>query len=184
MLTSWFIASMTKSMRIWTWIGRNPASAMPTAAPVIASSERGVPKTRSDPYFSARPRVVPRIAFGSSTSSPNSSTFASRAISWSVASRIASTYDRVLPALSAVDMFIEFFRTWKRTFLRERECVRDLGLDLAIYSAALVSREHAAQAAHLVAVDPGLDFVPAAEPQAEILSGTDVLDPPAGHALE
>src|SRR5438105_369266 len=82
-------------MRMWTWIGRNPASAMPIAAPVIASSDSGVPKTRSGPYFSTSPRVVPWIAFGSSTSSPNTITEESRAISWSVASRTASTKERV-----------------------------------------------------------------------------------------
>ncbi len=81
-------------MRMWTWIGRSPARAMPMAAPVIASSDSGVPKTRSAPYFSGRPSVVPWIAFGSSTSSPNRTTFGSRAISRSVASRIASTNER------------------------------------------------------------------------------------------
>ena len=45
-------------MRMWTWIGRSPASAIPMAAPVIASSDRGVPKTRSGPCRSTRPSVV------------------------------------------------------------------------------------------------------------------------------
>ena len=40
-------------MRMWTWIGRSPANAMPIAAPVMASSDSGVPKTRSGPYFSS-----------------------------------------------------------------------------------------------------------------------------------
>ena len=39
-------------MRMWTWIGRSPARAMPMATPVMASSDSGVPKTRSGPYFS------------------------------------------------------------------------------------------------------------------------------------
>ncbi len=78
-------------MRMWTWIGRRPASAMPTAAPVMASSDRGVPKTRSGPYSSSRPRVVPWMAFGSSASRPKRTTAGSRAISRAVASRTAST---------------------------------------------------------------------------------------------
>src|SRR5258708_36271586 len=63
------------------------------ATPVIASSESGVPNTRAAPYFSTSPRVVPWMAFGSSTSRPKRMTEASRSISWSVASRMASTYD-------------------------------------------------------------------------------------------
>src|SRR5262245_13007259 len=74
-------------------MGRRPASAMPIAAPVMASSDSGVPKTRSGPYFASKPRVVPWIDLGSSTSRPKTSTAGSRAISWSVASRIASTYE-------------------------------------------------------------------------------------------
>ncbi len=42
-------------MRMCTWIGRSPARAMPMAAPVMASSERGVPKTRSGPYLASSP---------------------------------------------------------------------------------------------------------------------------------
>src|SRR5580658_5166227 len=61
----------------------------------MASSERGVPKTRSAPYFSTNPRVVPWMAFGSSTSRPKTITDRSRSISWSVASRTASTYESV-----------------------------------------------------------------------------------------
>ena len=38
-------------MRICTWIGRRPANAAPIATPVIASSESGVPKTRSASVF-------------------------------------------------------------------------------------------------------------------------------------
>ena len=59
MLTIWFIAMRTKSIRICTWTGRSPAIAAPIATPVIASSESGVLKTRSGPNLAASPRVVP-----------------------------------------------------------------------------------------------------------------------------
>ena len=50
-------------MRMWTWIGRSPARAMPMAAPVMASSDSGVPKTRSGPYFCEQPlgRALDRL---------------------------------------------------------------------------------------------------------------------------
>jgi hypothetical protein len=47
MLTIWFMASSMKSMRMCVWIGRNPASAMPIATPVIPSSDNGVSMIRS-----------------------------------------------------------------------------------------------------------------------------------------
>ena len=59
---SWFIASIRKSMRIWTWTGRMPAIAAPIATPVMASSDSGVPNTRSGPNSCTRPRVEPWIA--------------------------------------------------------------------------------------------------------------------------
>ena len=51
-------------MRMWTWIGRRPARAMPTAAPVMASSDSGVPKTRSGPYFSSQAAGRPLDGLG------------------------------------------------------------------------------------------------------------------------
>src|SRR5258708_6389187 len=184
MLTIWFIASMTKSMRIWTWIGRNPARAMPTATPVMASSESGVPKTRSGPYLSVRPRVVPRMAFGSSTSRPKSSTFSSRAISWSVASRMASTKVRCLSPVLAVYMLVKLVGSGKRTLFREFESVLDLGLDVGVDALALLVGQHAPQPLHLIGLLPGIDLLAAAEAEAEVFAWTDVLHPAAGFALD
>ena len=44
--------------------GRSPVTAEPKAAPASASSEIGVSKTRSAPYFSYRPAVVGEDAAG------------------------------------------------------------------------------------------------------------------------
>jgi hypothetical protein len=49
LLTSWLMAKSRKSMRMWTWIGRRPRMAAPSAKPVMASSEIGVSKQRSGP---------------------------------------------------------------------------------------------------------------------------------------
>jgi hypothetical protein len=92
MLTNWFIARMRKSIRMWVWIGRRPASAAPMATPVMPSSASGVSKTRSSPYLSWRPRVVPHIPLASSMPWPSTMTRGSAAISWSIASRIASLH--------------------------------------------------------------------------------------------
>ena len=58
-LMIWFIASRRKSIRMWTWMGRYPAMAMPIATPVMASSDSGVSKQRAGPNFLCRPMVVP-----------------------------------------------------------------------------------------------------------------------------
>ena len=63
-----------------------PDSAEPIATPVIPFSEVGRSDTRSGPYFSSSPRVVPKIPFGSGTPSPMMWTRASRAMHRSVAS--------------------------------------------------------------------------------------------------
>src|SRR2546421_2213909 len=199
-LTSWFIARSRKSMRMWTWIGRSPARAMPTAAPVIASSDSGVPNTRPGPYFSSRPRVVPWIAFGSSTSRPKTITFGSRAISRSAASRTASTNDSVRPAAArlatlpaargeGIDFLLEDVRgefgdVRERAALGERERGGDLGLHLAFDRGPLGGREFGGEPADRVSFDPrpALGRGPVAE--LEVLAGADVLAPAVGRHLE
>src|SRR4051812_36174952 len=148
---------------------------MPIAAPVIASSERGVPKTRSGPYFSSSPRVVPWIDFGSSTSRPNTTTFGSRAISRSAASRTASTKESVRSAAGRgkrstafstsrgdgigvllVDVAHEFGRDREGAGPREREGGRDLGVHLGLDAGPLVRGELLPEPAHRVGGDPRL----------------------------
>jgi hypothetical protein len=47
----------TKFISMISAIGRCPASAAPTAAPMIAASLIGVARMRCSPYFSVRPEV-------------------------------------------------------------------------------------------------------------------------------
>ncbi len=51
-LTRLSIASVRKSPNMISSTGRRPVTADPNAAPVMASSEIGVSKTRSGPYLS------------------------------------------------------------------------------------------------------------------------------------
>ena len=67
--------------------GRMPAIAAPTLAPMIASSEIGVLRTRSSPCLVDRPSVTwntPPPA-ESATSSPRTNTRSSAASAWSIA---------------------------------------------------------------------------------------------------
>jgi hypothetical protein len=63
--------------------------AAPIAMPVKPFSESGISITRSRPYLSASRAVVPKIAFGSVTPSPMTTTRGSAAMARSVASQIA-----------------------------------------------------------------------------------------------
>src|SRR5690242_4515187 len=147
---------------------------MPMAAPVMASSDSGVPKTRSGPYLSASPRVVPWIAFGSSTSRPKTITAGSRAISWSAASRTASTNDSVRSEMGAAlrtalsrtrgegigflleDVRREFRRRGERARFREGEGVREFLLDLILNAHPVARGKRVRQLSQRVGGDPRL----------------------------
>src|SRR3954470_3200066 len=89
-LTRLSIASGRKSPNMISTTGRSPATALPNAAPAIASSEIGVSKTRSAPCFSISPGVTANTPPAAATSSPKKITESSRASSSSIACRIAS----------------------------------------------------------------------------------------------
>ena len=93
-LVDWLIRlsmeSARKSPNMISSTGRFPDTAAPNAAPVIASSEIGVSKTRLAPYFSYSPGVAAKTPPAAATSSPKKITLSSRASSSSSASRIAS----------------------------------------------------------------------------------------------
>ena len=63
---------------------------MPIAAPTMPSSLIGASKQRLLPYFCCRPCVQRKTPPKKPTSSPNTTTFSSRPIVTSMASRIAS----------------------------------------------------------------------------------------------
>ena len=88
-LTRLSIASVRKSPNMISITGRSPEIAAPNAAPVSASSEIGVSKTRSRPYFSYSPGVTANTPPASATSSPKKMTRSSAASSSSSASRRA-----------------------------------------------------------------------------------------------
>src|SRR5260221_8790668 len=158
---------------------------MPTAAPVMASSASGVPNTRSGPYLSTSPRVVPRMALGSSTSRPKRMTELSRSISRSCASRTASTNASVrVASAGAIHVRPELVRGREGARLREGEGLGDFRFDFPFDAPPLVGRKHAAQARDLVAAHPGIGFVARAIAEREVLAGTDVLAPTVRHALE
>src|SRR5437667_5375758 len=90
MLAIWFIAKSIKSTRICTCTGLSPEIAAPKAAPVIASSDNGVPKHRSLPNFSTRPLVLPKMRLWSGTSRPKTKTEGSASISLTRARLTAS----------------------------------------------------------------------------------------------
>jgi hypothetical protein len=83
------IASGRKSPNMISITGRRPHTAAPNAAPVMASSEIGVSKTRSSPCAACSPGVAANTPPGLATSSPKKTTRSSRASSSSSASRIA-----------------------------------------------------------------------------------------------
>src|SRR4051812_40601743 len=93
-LAAWFtrlsITSGRKSANMTSITGRSPPTALPKAAPAMASSEIGVSNTRSGPCFSCRPPVTANTPPGAATSSPKKITASSRASSSSRASQIAS----------------------------------------------------------------------------------------------
>ena len=78
-LTMPSITSGRKSPNMISITGRLPHTALPKAAPTSASSEIGVSKTRSSPYFSDRPGVVTNTPPATAMSSPKRMTFSSRA---------------------------------------------------------------------------------------------------------
>src|ERR1051325_8559018 len=81
-----------KSMNCISAMGRIPISAAPDAAPMMAISEIGVSTTRSGPKRSMIPALVLNAPPYAPTSSPMRNTRSSRAISSSIALRMASMY--------------------------------------------------------------------------------------------
>ena len=88
-LTSPSMTSVRKSPNMISTTGRRPLTAEPNAAPASASSEMGVSKTRSAPYFSYRPGVTAKTPPASATSSPKNTTRSSAASASSSASLTA-----------------------------------------------------------------------------------------------
>ena len=78
-LTMLSITSVRKSPNMISTTGRSPETAAPKAAPARASSEIGVSKTRSRPYFSYRPVVTANTPPATATSSPKKITRSSAA---------------------------------------------------------------------------------------------------------
>jgi hypothetical protein len=83
------MAHMTKSKMRISMIGRVPASAAPSPAPMMVASEIGVETTRCGPNSSRKPLYWPHSP-PRATSSPSAQTVGSRRISCSAASRPAS----------------------------------------------------------------------------------------------
>src|SRR5690625_1940993 len=80
-------------------MGRMPCAAMPTAAPMIAASERGVSITRSGPYFSKRFSVARKTPPRLPTSSPRTTMRSSLPISSSSVRAMVCTMFWVLNLL-------------------------------------------------------------------------------------
>src|SRR5581483_1710478 len=166
-------------------MGRSPASAMPMAAPVMASSARGVPNTRSGPYFCCRPLVVPWMALGSSTSSPKMMTDVSRAISWSVASRTASVYEIVLSISGFLANIGEQLGVIREgALLGKRKRLLYLLLHGSFDFLAPGGLDLRPNFRHLVLLHPRFSLAPGPIPKLIILVGADVLLPAVGHAFE
>ena len=87
--TSPSMTSVRKSPNMISITGRSPLTAEPNAAPARASSEIGVSKTRSSPYFSYRPGVTANTPPAIAMSSPKKTTRSSAASASSSASRMA-----------------------------------------------------------------------------------------------
>ncbi len=79
-----------KSENISSAIGRRPVIAAPIAAPMIACSLIGVSRTRSAPNSANRPSVSLNTPPAAPTSSPISTTFGSRRISWAMPRAMAA----------------------------------------------------------------------------------------------
>src|SRR5260370_24094767 len=185
MFTSWFMHNSRKSWRMCTWIGRKPAMAAPIATPVIASSDSGVSNTRPGPNFSASPRVVPLMPLWSSTPRPNSTTDGSRPITWSVASRIASTYDsRRSSVLVRIDMRPQLLIGRVRTCIGERERVGDLILHLLFDARPQGRRQKGSGPLHLVVFQPRPSFVDRAVAAQKIFRWAHVLEPTIGRHFD
>jgi hypothetical protein len=88
-LTISSIAHIAKSATRISTTGRRPASAMPTAAPMIVLSEIGVSMTRMVPKRCASPRYWPKMP-PRPRSSPSATMFASSAIASASAAAAAS----------------------------------------------------------------------------------------------
>src|SRR6266571_2093234 len=100
------MATPKKSANISSTMGRMPSTAAPTPRPMNAVSEMGVSITRSGPNLSSRPVVEPKIPPYLATSSPSTTTPASRSISWEMPSTMARAVDSrrtVAPAGAAAD---------------------------------------------------------------------------------
>src|ERR1044071_1180760 len=154
------------------------------ATPVMASSESGVPNTRSGPNFSNSPRVVPWIAFGSSTSKPNRITDESRAISCSVASRTASTYDSSRSISPVINVRIKLRRLGPRALLRESESIFNFSLHFHFDTPPLCRIELGAQSFDRIVLQPGLSFFSRSVTELKIVVGSHMLFEPVGQTFE
>src|SRR6266705_3245004 len=83
------MATPKKSANINSTMGRMPSTAAPTPRPMNAVSEMGVSITRSGPNLSSRPVVELKIPPYLATSSPSTTTPASRSIAWEMPSTMA-----------------------------------------------------------------------------------------------
>src|SRR4029079_1614078 len=101
-----------KSPNMMSTIGRMPVIAAPTPRPVNPASEIGVSMMRSLPNSSTSPVSTLNVVPASATSSPISTTSASRRISSAMASLIASPKDssRTVVAVSSIDVLIDLVR--------------------------------------------------------------------------
>src|SRR6266498_2663744 len=100
------MATPKKSANMSSTMGRMPSTAAPTPRPMNAVSEMGVSITRSGPNLSSRPVVELKIPPYLATSSPSTTTPASRSISWEMPSTMARAVDSrrtVAPVGAEVD---------------------------------------------------------------------------------
>src|SRR5476649_1365329 len=133
-----------KSANCISATGRYPRSAAPMLTPMIADSEIGVSTTRISPNSSNSPCVTPNAPPYAPTSSPRTKTLASRRISSTSASRIASRYDSSL-AMSGVQVSDRFFRTRIGRVHRELHGLVDRRRDARLDVLLLLRVEHVAR---------------------------------------
>src|SRR5262245_18593387 len=108
-LISESIESARKSPNMISSTGRRPVTAAPYAAPVIASSEIGVSKTRVGPCVACSPGVAANTPPAIATSSPKRITRSSRASSSSSAPLIPSRNptSAICPSRDQLDRMLE-----------------------------------------------------------------------------
>ena len=198
-------------MRMWTWIGRSPARAMPMATPVMASSDSGVPKTRSGPYFSSQAArraldglgivhveteddhrrvaghlLVGRLADGLDVGERPVASVASRLCAPARSSR------RGHPVESAGGMASSSLKTSVVSSAASGNGLASAKAKASAISASTSRSIRArcrrssssAEPLHLVGRHPGLGLVLGAVAEVVILAGADVLAPAVGHHLE